>query len=134
MRIDDFSSDAVEEFLRFCYTGEVSEVNAMEVFALAAKYDIPELKKTMEGIIAENIDDENALDVLNLGNLHESELIMKAAFNKIKTILSDIELVDEMIKKPSELLDLVEAKRNYHKGIEAVTKKYKKTIDEKNRK
>jgi BTB/POZ domain/Leucine rich repeat len=71
MTIDDFTADVVEGMLEFLYTGQSNnESNAMDLFAIAAKYDIATLKTDCEKLIICNIDEFNALEVFALGYLH----------------------------------------------------------------
>jgi BTB/POZ domain len=129
MKITDFSSDAVEDFLKYFYCGEITRVNAMEVFALAAKYDVPELKNIAEAIVAVTVDQENAVEVIKFGNVHESEIIMKAAFIQIKKFVQDINLLDEMMKKPDELCELVTAKKALDESMSSAKEAYKQVVD-----
>jgi BTB/POZ domain len=49
MEIVDFSEGAVEEFLRYLYSGKKPiDKNAMKLFALAAKYDVEALRDAVE--------------------------------------------------------------------------------------
>lgn len=128
MKIVDFSSEAVEEFLKYFYCGKIKETNAMEIFALAAKYDVPKLQSIAEVFVAENVDEENALPVLNLGNLHESDIIMKAAFIAIKSFLKDLAIPEKMMKQPKELGKLVKAQKMYDKDLMKALKQYKKIV------
>jgi Leucine-rich repeat (LRR) protein len=129
MKIVDFSSDAVEEFLKYFYCGEITKLNAMEVFALAAKYDVPELKDMAEAFVAVNVDQENAVKVLKFGNVHESDIIMRAAFTQIKMFVEDPSLHDKMMKKPEELYELVAAKRDLDRTINISKEAYKQIYD-----
>jgi BTB/POZ domain len=62
MKIEDFSAEAVEGMLKFMYTGEVEDESiAMDLHAIAAKYDVKNLKIVTEEIILRNIDESNAL-------------------------------------------------------------------------
>ena len=70
MTIEDFSADAVENFLSFLYTEAIlDDGNAIELFKLASKYEIPQLEQISKRIILDNLDESNALNVLFLGNL-----------------------------------------------------------------
>lgn len=89
MTITDFSDEAVEEFLRHFYTAELPSIlNAMEMFALAAKYDMPVLKEMCEDLISENIDQTNATEIFNMARLFDSEDIKTLSLLEIKRMKS----------------------------------------------
>lgn len=92
LSIIDFSSDSVEEFLKYFYCGRITKINAMEIFVLATKYGVNELKSVAESMVAENVDEENAGEVLKLGYLYSSEIIIKAALEVIHTKPKETEL------------------------------------------
>jgi Leucine-rich repeat (LRR) protein len=84
--INDHSEVLVENFLQSLYSLEVeSEGNAMELFELAAKFNIPELKSIYEKVAIKNISSSNALEVLKFGNTYKSDAMIEAAFDKIKS-------------------------------------------------
>lgn len=126
MVIKDFSVECVEDFLYFLYSGELrDEKNAMELFAIASKYDVGQLKTIAENIVLNNIDCLNAIEVFGLGHLHESEKLQTAAFNEIKKMFPELKLNDYLIKTPEKLEKLVEARRNLDRKKTAAEDEYK---------
>jgi BTB/POZ domain len=123
MTITDFSAEAVEEFLRHFYTGELPSVtNAMEMFALSSKYDVPGFVEVSEELITENIDDSNAIEVFNVGHLFDSNDMKALALNEIKRMHPELTLTNELLKNPRKLLEklgLVEVEKV--KNEEAIT-------------
>lgn len=104
MRIEEFAERTVEEFIHYFYTGEVrDDNNAMDLFAIAAKYDVETLKTMCEKFLLQKIDRSNAFDILNLGHLYSSEKLKGASFRVIKKIfpkLSNLAINDrENLKK-----------------------------------
>ena len=79
MKIVDFSSDAVEDFLEFLHCGVVSRWNVIEVVQLADKYDVKKLRRIAQEIIAENVNEENAIEFLKFAALHGFEIIKDEA-------------------------------------------------------
>ena len=78
--ISDVSAAAVEQFLTFIYTGEVSEVvDVKDLFILASKYKILRLKEFCEDIIIDEIDDWNASEIGELGKRYKSKALTYAA-------------------------------------------------------
>lgn len=112
MHIEEFSAESVKEFLDFMYTGEVSsDTQAMDLFAIAAKYDVGHLKLITEKIVLRNISDSNAIEVFGLGHLYNSEELQQAAFEAIKKMFPELNLQSSLISTPVKLKKLVEARR-----------------------
>lgn len=62
MSILDFIAEAVELFIDCHYTGQINGSGDlhMDLFALAAKYDVPKLKSACERILLASINKTNA--------------------------------------------------------------------------
>lgn len=109
--ISDFSISAIEDFLHFLYTGVVKDyINGTELFTLACKYDVADLKDICENIILENVDDTNAMEILNLGHLHCCEKLKQAAFTEIEALVG-FDIDESLIDNPQKLQELVDALR-----------------------
>lgn len=114
IKIVDFSAGSVKDLISFFYTGEVeTNENSMDLFGLAVKYDVPDLKTICEEMIAANIDELNALEVFTLGHLHDSYPLKRSAFMQIEAMLPGEKLDDRLINDPETLYDLVNSKRRY---------------------
>lgn len=112
MIIDDFNESAVKEFLEFLYTNKaIREEHAMELFALASKYDVSLLRTSTETIILKNIEESNAIEIFSLGHLYNSCKLKTATFNKIKEMFPVFMINDSLMEKPEVLKELVEARR-----------------------
>lgn len=111
--IDDFNPEAVEQFLRFFYTGRIpDDLHAMELFAMAAKYDVPKLKTKCEQLVLRHLDHNNAYEIFSLGHVHSSADMKKKAFNMIKKSLPDQTLDDCLLDDIETLSAIVEAARD----------------------
>jgi BTB/POZ domain len=119
MKIEDLSTEAVEEFLRFLYTGKLSNQtnNLTEVFALASRLKVSELKSLTEELIAANLDDKNVVKMFNLGHRYESETIKIAAFEEIQKMFPDKKLPNNIIENPEKLSSLVELKLKFENAF-----------------
>ena len=75
MKIEDLSADAVEELLCFMYTGKYSKETkkSFELFALASKLNVPEMKLISEEIILDSLIESNAYKIFMLGHRYSSE-------------------------------------------------------------
>jgi BTB/POZ domain len=99
MKIEDLSAEAVEEFLRYFYTGKFANKteNSTEIFSLVTKFEITEIKTAIEEIILSELTDSNAFKIFTLGHSFASDELKRAAFEKIKTMYSHIEFPDGLI-------------------------------------
>jgi hypothetical protein len=112
MKIQDFSADTVEQLLYFFYHGKIQdEKHAMELFALAGKHDVEELKKIAKEIIYAKIDSENAFEVFTLAESCNENDMKSLAFAYVQNSFPAGDLADDLIDKPEELKAIFEAKR-----------------------
>lgn len=106
MEIVDFNAATVEEFLEYMYTGIIPDSkNAMDLFAIAVKYDVTQLKTTCEEMVIENL-------VLALAHLYSADDMKKIAFDVFKQIFPRKQLPDELKNQPEKLKKLVIADQN----------------------
>jgi BTB/POZ domain/Leucine rich repeat len=133
MEIEEFSASAVEDFLCFFYTGEIQNArNAMEIFELAAKYDIPKLQSIAEKMVLRQVDEQNAVHILELANLYKSENLKDKAFTEIKKMFPKTALQPELKDKPDYVKQLVEAKRDFEKKIKETKESAEKKMEKAN--
>lgn len=111
MKIEDLSAEAVEEFLWFLYTGELSDKtkNATEIFALSTRLKVPELKSITEQIVAGQVSDTNAYSIFVLGHRYASETVTTAAFAEIQKMFPDKILPENLKNNPEKLKELIES-------------------------
>jgi BTB/POZ domain len=129
MTIDDFTADVVEEMLQFFYSGQLKDnSNAMDLFAIAAKYDVTTLKNACEKLILCNIDEFNALEVFALGYLHNTYSLKRAAFEQIQKMFPDEDLDESEMEKltPEELKKIIDAHRKLQEAQAEMGSKLKK--------
>jgi Leucine-rich repeat (LRR) protein len=130
MEIEDFTADVVEGMLKSMYTGEVQdEKHAMDLFAIAAKYEVKNLKRVTEHQILRNLDASNALEVFGLGHLHNSNVLKRYGFAVIQSMFPEEDLPDSLMEKPEELREIVEVVRKIEEAqaeLQTKLKKFKK--------
>jgi hypothetical protein len=85
-----------------------NEGNAIEVFAIASKYDVKLLKERTEKIIVTKLNESNAVEVFCLGHLHNSNVMKRAAFGEIEKMFPETDLYYDLKR-------LIEAHRNSKK-------------------
>lgn len=116
LNIEDLQEKSVEDFLRYLYTGNITEdINAEEIFSLAAKLNIPELKRLTENLIEDNIEESNALKVFCLGHAYESDKLkqasQEAALIEVKKMFPDKTISNSLMENPQALKELIETKQ-----------------------
>lgn len=127
--IEDFTASAVEDFLKCLYTGEIEdEANTVEIFALAAKYNIQDLKTICKNIILKKIDGSNAIEILNLAHLYGSDDLEKSAFVKIQKTFPEIKFPSNLINKPEALKSLIEETVSRKRKILEAEEKFAKKV------
>lgn len=88
MTITDFNEITVEEFLLFLYIHKTPSIkNLPDLFGIASKYDVKELRNYCEVQICRNINDDNATDLLRVAQLYDSSKIMEKAFFQVASML-----------------------------------------------
>lgn len=130
MKIVDFRAEVVQEFLDYIYAGQIpnDDTNAIELIAIAAKYDVPELKLACEDKVLRNLNESNSYEILVLGNLYASHDLKEFAFHEVKKkfIMS---LPDELMNQPERLKDMLDATQEYNEKIRSFVESSKDQAD-----
>jgi len=90
VEIEDIQQEVVLEFLQYIYTGTISlnfEKYGEELFAVADKYQVDQLKGACENEMISKLDAENCIEMLLLGDRYKARNLKKSAvdfFNKNK--------------------------------------------------
>ncbi|CRK99760.1 CLUMA_CG013017, isoform A [Clunio marinus] len=115
IQMKNINSDAVKIFLKFLYTDEVEKEgnsNLLELFSLAAKFKVENLMIIVEGMITDDLNDDNAIEIFELACRFDCDGMKTSAFEVIQSMF-DKPLKDELMNQPEVVKDLVEAKRNF---------------------
>lgn len=123
VKIENISVDAVEDFLRYLYTGKRPKPeSAIEAFALASRFKVNELISICERIICKSVlKNSNAFNVFMLGHRNASDKLKLAAFKEIKSSFPADHLSDNLMQDPENLKRLVELKS----GVDELLEKFK---------
>lgn len=119
LEILDISSEAVKAFIDFLYERKrPSFEDAIEVFKLAAKYEVVNLKSLCEAIMRDNLNESNAFDIFKVASgQYKSDELKLAAFRKIQETLGT-QLKDVLMDKPEKLEEIFETKRRLNALME----------------
>lgn len=117
-KIEDISFEAFEKFLEFLYTRQIpiSNDHILEVYTAAVKYQIEMLPEICEELIYDNVNEDNALEVLKLGNLHSNELMKILAFKQIRLIYPK-HIPESLMNQPVKIQELLQAEERRLKSI-----------------
>lgn len=123
LKIPNFTAEAVDQFLAFMYTGRLKdESQIMDIFALAALFNVSKLKSMCEEIIKSNVDTANVYGIMSLGDLYSSMILKEAAFKVIKQMFPGKNLPDELLQNPERLKKLITARDVRDKKFQAAKK------------
>lgn len=108
MKIEDLSTEAVEKFLRFLYTGKLENFadNCLEIYALASKFNALELKDSIEKFIINNLQQLDALKAFKLSHSFQSEALRIASFQTIQNNFSFLNLPDDLINDYNKVKEM----------------------------
>lgn len=108
-KIKEFDSSTFKSFLDYFYTGEVGDdINFTKMLDLASTFDVPKLKNICTSRIVMNVNYLNAVQIFNLGHLHNCEVLKKKSFEYIKGLLPGLHSV--FVNKPEEVNRLIALK------------------------
>lgn len=108
---ENFSADAIEEFLRYFYSRAApSEENAKELLTLAVKFDVPDLKLRCETTLVDMIEPENAQQLFDFASEKSLPQLKRKAIEVIKE--SHPEIPDYAYDRPQLVNQLIEAKED----------------------
>jgi len=103
------------------YTDQPGEnFNALDLFEIAAKFKVQQIKTSCEEIVIDYIKDFPAIEALKLGNVHGSDIVVDAAFNEIQLMYPDLKFDERLKKNPDRVTKMIETKQNYHKAMKAL--------------
>ena len=116
LKIDDIEPDVFKEMLRFIYTDQVENVDALaeKLLAAADKYMLDLLKTKCEAYLATNITGENCCQLLILADLHSVERLKTSVLDFVRfhsaQVVKTVEWKTLMrTAKPQLLRDISEA-------------------------
>ncbi|KAL7013167.1 hypothetical protein ACKWTF_015229 [Chironomus riparius] len=111
LNLVDISVETFEIILKFLYTDELpgdDGTNFLHLFAAAGKLKIQELHNYAATTSISLINDENALEILNLSNKYGHDELRQKAFEEIKRNYPKIEFEDAWIYDGAKIAKIVE--------------------------
>ncbi|KAG5683587.1 hypothetical protein PVAND_012860 [Polypedilum vanderplanki] len=111
LNLCDIPESTFKAVHNFIYNEQLPDnVNHFEVFAAAAKLKIDNLVKIVSTHILANINEENAFEILTIGNKFDQDNLRKKAFETIQDkIFPDRKLNEKLAKQPEKLKKLIDS-------------------------
>jgi len=105
--------EVLESLLQYIYTSDAPNVDtlAKELFAAADQYQIVKLKELCEAKLISNIDLENCIDLLVLGDFHQASALKTATLKFVSQKMDEIdpnEWKKTLIAYPTLLIEVME--------------------------
>lgn len=116
VEIDDISSEVLEKFFQFIYTGKVNEIEQTicELLTAAEKYHVEGLKLLCEETMNINLNKDNAIEYLNSAIKNNSDVLQSNIMNWISLHLKDLignPSYDEFVMQhPKVFLEIIKKK------------------------
>lgn len=108
--IKSLKGKTFESFLDYFYTGDIENGSkAKEIFELASEFDVQDLKTMCIDKMIGELNENDALEVFNIGHRFNSDDLIKAAFGIIKKNYPDVP--EKMARNLEGLNKIVAAKR-----------------------
>ena len=92
VKIDDIDAEVIEEMLNYIYTGKTEKMSELsqELFQVANKYAIFDLREECEEYFAFDLNFENAVEILDLASVYEFESLRNNVMKFISTYEEDM--------------------------------------------
>jgi len=122
LNLIDIPVKIFEKVLNFIYTDEYScedDTNLLQLFAAAGRLKINKLKENVASKILDQINSENALDVLKLSNKYDHNELREKSFMKIKEMYPKMCFIDEWAFETEQVTNVIEL---FNKKEEAIRK------------
>jgi hypothetical protein len=130
-KIEDISYETFLQFLEYLYTRKMPTATdrITELYSTAMKYQIQKLLELLEEMILDDINRDNALEILKLGNSFDNEIMKICAFNELRKRHVDIEFAEDMMNTPNLIEELFAANKCMKRKLDDAGKEYKDKCD-----
>jgi len=113
VKIPDCKPEAMRNFLHFLYHAKLESYDhAAKLLELAEQYQVATLKKMCEAHLITKVTKDNAMEMLDLANLHSSDQLKQKAFDVVRLEILEafFSVPDDFKNKVKELQKIVDAK------------------------
>lgn len=122
LNIPEFSSNVIESFLIFIYTGNIQNVQPdfIELATIATKLEVSYLRTICERTLLKKMDPSNTYELFALSSRLEMITLRQATFDEICKLFPDEILDENLINDTAGVKELVEARSMGKRKIEMV--------------
>ncbi|KAG5678941.1 hypothetical protein PVAND_008560 [Polypedilum vanderplanki] len=127
----DISTDIFQVILDFIYTDEFPEniqIDKIELFKVSERLKIEKLKNFAAEKLLDEINSENALEILKLSIKYKNDQLRQKSFEEIKKILDFIEIDDNLAFEPEKLEELIEIKNEKEQILREIEERFKNVL------
>jgi len=113
VKIPDYKMEEMRDFLLFLYHAKLgSYEHAAKLLELADRYQVPTLKELCEAYLTSKVTKDNAMEMLELANLFNSDILKQKAFDvvKLEILGASFSVPDDFKNEVEELQKIVDAK------------------------
>jgi len=131
LNLVDISVEIFEIILKFLYTDELpveDGTNFVHLFAATGKLQIQELKKFAALRLIDQIDDENALEILKLSNIYDHDELKQKAFQQIKRKYPKIKFLDQWASNVEKINNVVKLFQQMEEEVKKLEEQFQNSI------
>jgi Leucine-rich repeat (LRR) protein len=132
LNLVDIPVEIFEKILNFFYTDEhpdKADTNFMHLFAAAGKLKIQKLSDFAAEVLQNQIDSENALEILHLSQKYDSKELKIRAFAEITKKYPKIDFKNEWIENAEKLQNIIEMLRKQEEAKREFENQFKKMLE-----
>jgi len=132
LNLVDISVEIFEIILKFLYTDEHpgdKGTNFMQLFAAAGKLKIEKLVKYAAPKIINQVDGENALEILRVSACFKLFDLKLKTFKLLKKKFSEIKFEDEWLENPDKLIKVVTMLKKKEEALKKFEKEFKEVTE-----
>jgi Leucine-rich repeat (LRR) protein len=120
LNLVDVSTKVFRVILDFMYSNELPQsegVNFIELFYACERLKIEKLKNYAVDKLSDQINSENALEILTLSNKFGYNDLRQKSFEEIKKFFDDEEVNDDLVTEPETLQKLIDIKKRINQAL-----------------
>jgi len=120
VKIPNFKSNEMRDFLHFLYHAKLESFeHSVKLLDLADKYQVATLKELCVDHLMSQVTKDNAMEMLQLANLHNSDSLKGKAFGIIRSQIlgASFAVPDDFVNKVKDLQKAIDLKQQFQSLI-----------------
>lgn len=134
LNLTDISTETFRTILNFIYTDEMPQpnyTNFIQLYAAAGRLKIEKLKNFAAEKLIDEINENNAIEILALADKYENKNLHQKSFQEIKKILCAFKIRDDLAMEPEKLKNLLQIKKKKDVTMKVMNEKFTKMFNKK---